>query len=284
MKKFIILSFCFISLLNGMEQQPKREAREWNAQDYANGNSFQEKMALEFLEQSNIDLFDKDVVDAGCGTGNISEIMAQKAKRVHGFDASLNMINYAREKYDNIPNLTFEHCFAEDFNSSIKHDLVTAFFCLHWFEDREAAFQRFYENLKPGGELLGTIHTTSNKKPIALDVFDDMFPNLKSIVTWLKSINVIQATGSSYPTDEELTTMLKEAGFKEISIEKKPLNLVFKNRDELITVERPIIMSRPLTQHIPEILLDYLFNSFIDKYIEKLEKLMKDTSNAEKQP
>src|SRR5436190_1781220 len=104
MQKYILISLYSILSLNGMEEKTIREPREWNAQDYAKGNSFQERASLGFLKESNIDLSDKDIIDAGCGTGNISAIMAQKAKSVHGFDASANMINYARTTYGNIKN------------------------------------------------------------------------------------------------------------------------------------------------------------------------------------
>ncbi len=272
MQKIMIISFCFISTLYAMEQQPVRQACEWDAQMYSEGNLMQEKMAFEFLEQAKIDLVDKDIVDVGCGTGNISAIMAQKAKSVHGFDASTNMIDYDHAKYSNIPNLTFSCCSAEDFTSSIIYDLCTAFFCLHWVEDKKAVLQRIYENLKEGGQALGNITTASNKQHTSLQVFHEMLPGLSTIISFLKTINATQALGRSAIMDDEFENVLKSIGFKIVSIEKKALHYIFKNREEVAAFQRPQVMSRPFVQWVPKSLHEYLFNSFIDKYMEKFEK------------
>ncbi len=271
MKKCIILSFCFISLLNGMEQT-KREAREWNAQDYANGNSTQQKASLFLLDEAKIDLTNKIIYDGGCGTGNISAIMAQKAKSVHGFDPSINMIEWAHLHYGNIPNLSFEQCFAEDFSSAKKCNLFTLFFCLHWIKDKKAVFQRCYEGLESDGELFGNIRTTANGQALGLKIFHEILPELQEMIPMLKNNNTIQATGSSYPTEEELHTMLKEVGFKEILLENKNLNFSFKTTDEVAAFERPVIMSRPFMQSLPEEKREDVFKLYIAKLLEKFER------------
>lgn len=270
MKKIIILSFCLVSALNSMEQQPKREPREWNAQDYAKGNSTQQKASLWLLSEATIDLTNKIVYDGGCGTGNISAIMAQKAKSVHGFDPSSNMIEWALLHYDNVPNLSFEQCFAEDFSSPTKCNLFTLFFCLHWIKDKKMVFQRCYDSLESDGELLGNIRTAENGQALGIKVLNEILPELAKIIP--NNNNIVQSTGSSYPTEEALKAMLEEVGFKEISLEKKALDFSFKTTDEVIAFERPVVMSRPFIQSLSEEIQESVFTLYIAKLLEKLER------------
>jgi len=255
-----------------MEHQPKRQAREWNAQDYANGNNTQQKASLLFLDESKIDLTNKVVYDGGCGTGNISEIMAQTAKSVHGFDPSFNMIEWARLHYANIPNLTFEQSFAEDFSSAKKCNVFTLFFCLHWIKDKKAVFQKCYENLQSNGQLLGNIRTTENGPALGIKIFHEILPELQEMIPMLKNNNTIQATGSSYPTHQDLKTMLEEIGFKQISLKEIILDFSFKTKDEVVAFERPVIMSRPFVQSLPEDKREDVFTLYITKLLEKLER------------
>ena len=45
-------------------------------------------------------------------------------------------------------NLSFEHCFAEDFQFQNPRQLVLASFCVHWFEDKKRAFQSIHDSLE----------------------------------------------------------------------------------------------------------------------------------------
>ena len=101
MKSYIIPLICMSIFLNGMEQQQIiRESQEWNAQEYAQGNKTQELAGLIFLQESDINLKNKRVLDIGCGIGNITAKIAETAKRTQGIDASKNMIEYAQQKYN----------------------------------------------------------------------------------------------------------------------------------------------------------------------------------------
>src|SRR5258708_32116264 len=91
MKKHTIIALCIITSLNGMEQslitKPQREPREWDAQAYDEGNIFQTKAFLHFLEKNKIETENKIILDVGCGTGTIAANLAEKAIYVHGIDA-----------------------------------------------------------------------------------------------------------------------------------------------------------------------------------------------------
>lgn len=270
MKQYMMSFLCFVFLLHG-NNQPLYQPIEWNVQDYANGNKTQEKAALQLLDEAKIDLVNKVVYDVGCRTGNISALMAQKAQRVHGFDSSLNMISWAYSHYGSIANLSFEQCRSEDFSPPIKSDIFTLFFCLHWIKDKKIVLQKCYDHLNYNGELLANVRTVENGPPLSLKVLQEILPDLQKIVPTL-SDNVFHATGRFYLTHEQLTAMLQDIGFSQITLKTISLDFSFKNIDELIAFERPVMMSRPFMQDFDENTREEVFKIYIAKLLEKLEK------------
>lgn len=94
------------------------------------------------------------VLDFGCATGNITIVLANEVKHMHGLDISAEMIRNANKKKDDadIMNITFSKgsIFDDDFEKS-SFDKITAYAILHLMEDVEKVIQRIHELLKPGG-------------------------------------------------------------------------------------------------------------------------------------
>jgi len=114
---YIMLCLLAISSLTAMDITPQRK------QEYARENFVQEAAALKLIKESGISFTNKNVLDIGCGTGNISNKLIEKfgTQHVHGFDASKNMIEYAQKTYTNsTEQLSFEYSFAEGFTTN-KH-------------------------------------------------------------------------------------------------------------------------------------------------------------------
>jgi ubiquinone/menaquinone biosynthesis C-methylase UbiE len=273
MQKYILIILCVFNVLNGMEQQIiTREPREWNAEAYDEGNSLQTNTFLQFITKNRIEIEKKNILSAGCGTGRIENILAEKAEHIHGFDASKNMIDFAQNKYGHIKNLSFEHCFAEDFKSQKLYQLALASFCIHWFADKKLAFQRINDSLEINGELFGTLPTSNNPKPINLVVAAEMMSFLESIVSFFSGKNILDLIGASYPSNEELDTMLHETGFEIIKREEQCFDCIM-TRDELKQLEWPIVSSRPIIKYIPNRFIQPLFEDYIDRIIAKLPKV-----------
>ena len=51
---------------------------------------------------------DKEVIDAGCGPGNISSVLSKYAVKVTGIDTQTEAIEYAKELYSDVENLSFK--------------------------------------------------------------------------------------------------------------------------------------------------------------------------------
>lgn len=94
------------------------------------------------------------VLDYGCGTGLVSNEIADDVKGIHGIDISTNMIGIAVKKAEvrNIKNIDYAQSTIFDVrNKSGSFDVIIAFYVLHLLEDEHLVIQRINELLKPGG-------------------------------------------------------------------------------------------------------------------------------------
>jgi len=272
MKKYIFIIFTFLNVyLNAMEQQITKESREWDAQAYAQGNWIQKQAALQFFKESGIDLKDKNVLDVGCGTGNISHKLSKTAQTVHGIDASKNMIDYAQKTY-NTNNLTFEHVFAENFITQKFYDTVVTFFCLHHIKDQQEVLKKINMCLINDGECFGITNTASNPLPIGLTIALEMLPKLQQDNNFFKNKDVIQGLTTTHATNDSLETMLKNAGFEIISYELKVMDFIIKNQEELEKFETPLVLSHPVVQMMRSPLREWVLKQYFDLYLTKLQK------------
>lgn len=270
MKNVIILVVCLFSSLHAMNEKPVRKLRgDWDPKQYSEGNARQQESALRFMKRVDIVVDGKRVLDACCGLGNISEILMRTAASVHGFDAEAKMVEWANCKYGQIPGLTFEHCFAEDFTSTQLFDIVVSFMSMHWVEDKAAAFQAFSNCLEVGGEFFGDVINQSDPVPSNLQVFIDMSDE-EPIRELIEKYGRDEILGVSYPTVDELKQMVTDAGFEIMSMTQVQTRRTFKNREDVVAFQRPILMSRPFAKDIPD--FEVFFECFIDKLFAKFEQ------------
>jgi ubiquinone/menaquinone biosynthesis C-methylase UbiE len=281
MKKYILIALCTIHTINSMEQAViTREPREWDAQSYDKGNQLQTNLFLHLLETNNIKIEDRTILSVGCGTGKIENILAEKATHIDASDASKNMIEQAQKNFGHVKNLTFKHCFAEDIISDKLYNLALASCCIHWFEDKKQAFQRINDCLELHGELFGTVQTIENPSPTNLVVALEMWPTFQNAVKSatntelpdLDSKNMQTLAGCSYLHHQEFNTILEETGFEIIRSEEAYFNNT-TTKEELKQLQWPIISSRPFIKPLPLDVVETLFEDFISRYINKLQKI-----------
>lgn len=119
--------------------------------------------------QTNIKIIDRTkkylkpsdtVLDFGCGTGLISNEIADNVKFIHAVDISSKMIEIAKNKTENrkIQNIDFIHStiFDERFKRG-SYDVVLAFYILHLLEDSQKSIQRLNDLIKPDGLIVSVI-------------------------------------------------------------------------------------------------------------------------------
>jgi trans-aconitate 2-methyltransferase len=130
--------------------------REWDARTYdavaapmtARGNDAVARLVLRG---------DELVLDAGCGTGQVTETLLTRLPRgrVIALDASQAMLDVARERLGGDPRVTFVRA---DLHAALPLaeplDAIVSTSTFHWVRDHDALFRHLAAALKPGGQLV----------------------------------------------------------------------------------------------------------------------------------
>ena len=106
---------------------------------------------------------DERILDLGCGTGHLTDEIAESGAAVVGLDRSREMVREARESYDH-PFLT------GDARALPFHELDAVFSnaALHWIprEDQPAVCESIHDALAPGGRLVCEFGGAGNVRAI----------------------------------------------------------------------------------------------------------------------
>ncbi|KAB0680807.1 ArsR/SmtB family transcription factor [Aureimonas leprariae] len=97
-----------------------------------------------------------DVLDVGTGTGRLLELLAPRAARIVGVDASREMLQVARAKLDAAGIANAQVRQGDAYSLPLAHgsfDLVTLHQVLHYLDDPGAAVREAARMLRPAGRL-----------------------------------------------------------------------------------------------------------------------------------
>lgn len=113
------------------------------------------EIILKWLKNYNI----KTILNAGCGSGELSFILAENGYTVTGIDIDKNYIDLANKNLQmlKVQNCKFETAGIENFKSKIKFDTVIATDVLEHIKDDKAAFKKLITLLKPNGIAVITV-------------------------------------------------------------------------------------------------------------------------------
>lgn len=132
-------------------------AQDWSGSNYDANSTLQYALDCEILKRLKVH-GDEHVLDAGCGNGAISALIAKDKVPhgvVHGTDMDSKMIEFARTKYSPLyQNLSFEVQSVDDLSATGLYDVVTSFCMLHWVKDLKVAFSNINRALKDEGKML----------------------------------------------------------------------------------------------------------------------------------
>jgi trans-aconitate methyltransferase len=124
--------------------------KKWDAKLYDEKFSFVFKYGEDL-----VDLLDpkpgERILDLGCGTGYLTNLIAKRGSAVTGIDNSEDMIIKAKKEY---PQIDFEVMSATDFHFDEKFDAIFSNAVLHWVRENGKAVDCMNENLKSGGRLV----------------------------------------------------------------------------------------------------------------------------------
>jgi len=120
----------------------------------------------------------KSVLDIGCGTGKIDELLKDRGYEILGIDNSKEMIEHAQRNY---PEIVFIQMDAETFKLDNKFDAIIALDSVLTFLIKEGAFEEaiknIVEHMKQGGILF--FNTGFTEKLIPKDFTDNFTKEVK---------------------------------------------------------------------------------------------------------
>lgn len=102
-----------------------------------------------------------EILDAGCGSGPLTEALRAKGGVVSGFDLSPAMVQLAQERLGEDADVRVADLGAPLPYADDRFDLVVASLALHYVQDWASALVELRRVLRPGGRLLvSIIHPT----------------------------------------------------------------------------------------------------------------------------
>jgi 2-polyprenyl-3-methyl-5-hydroxy-6-metoxy-1,4-benzoquinol methylase len=129
---------------------------------------------LKFIEKARKYLNVDDIVlDFGCGTGLVSNEIADNVKMVYAIDISSKMIEIARNKAFGRKIQNIDYVYTTIFDERYKRDsldVIIVFNVLHLLEDSQKVIQRINELLKPEGFIISAT-PCMGEKPLLNSLF-----------------------------------------------------------------------------------------------------------------
>ena len=135
--------------------EPEAMKVRWDPDQYRRFASHRLRPALDLAARLE-GLEPRTIYDLGCGTGEITRILAQRwpAARVRGIDSSEAMLDKARAAAtDDREGLTFELGDLASWTPAEPADLLFSNAAYHWIPNHRAVFPHLLDALAPGGAI-----------------------------------------------------------------------------------------------------------------------------------
>jgi trans-aconitate 2-methyltransferase len=233
---------------------PGGATRDWDAGTYDRVSDVQLAWALEQLSRVTF-AGDEVVLDAGCGSGRVTALLADRVPRgrVYGVDVAPSMVAHAQQALGARARILCQDLVELALPEPV--DLAFSNATFHWIPDHDALFAALYRSLRPGGRLVAQCGGRGN-----IDRFRDLAdavagePEFSSyFVGWRRPWN--------YAGDAETAQRLERAGFDQVSCWLQP-------RDVTPPEPRAFVQTVCLVRHLDP-LPESLRAPFVDRVLER---------------
>jgi trans-aconitate 2-methyltransferase len=223
---------------------------EWDASEYEAVSAPQTGWGADFLgiflERYGL-RGDEAVVDAGCGTGRVTELLLRHLPRgtVLAVDASEAMAEAARRRFAGDERVRVKHRDILELEVEEPVDVIFSTATFHWIMDHERLFGHLAKHLKPGGKLVvqcggrGNIARTLavTERVMDEDRFRDAFAGWEE--------------GWNFADPETTRTRLEAAGFEEVETWLHEEFTEFASVEELARFLKTVVLKHHL-ESLPE--------------------------------
>lgn len=191
---------------------------------------------------------DEKILDIGCGTGDLTQKIAEAGAIPTGIDASPEMITTAKQKY---PDVTFIKADASSFRSDQRFDAVFSNAALHWMKEAEQVIQTIAAVLKPGGRFTAEFGGKGNIQKV--------LEGMEVVLNEKHKISVAKNTPWYFPSIGEYTQLLEKHAFRVTYAEH---------------FDRPTILNDGIDG------LDHWLDSFADDFFPSLSTIERKSAYA----
>lgn len=197
-----------------------------------------------------------DVIDLGCGTGELTRRLADSlpGSTVLGIDNSPEML--ARTADFARPGLRFEIGALESVGG--RYDLVFSHAAIHWVEHHESLIPRLLSMVRPGGQLAVQLPSNHGHKTHALiRQIAAEEPFKTALSGWIRPLTVLPV--------EQYAELLYANGGRDLNVLEKVYSHVLDNADALADWTSGTALV-PYFERLPEA----LHNPFMQRYRAEL--------------
>jgi len=176
--------------------------QNWDTKLYDKKHSFVSEYGNELLNLLS-PRDDENILDIGCGTGDLANEIYSSGAKITGIDASEEMVIRANEKY---PNINFYVMDAKNLKFPAKFDAVFSNAVLHWIKSPKQVLKSIYSVLESEGRFVCEFGGKGNCEII-----------LNSVIGNMKKMNYDYAAEKFpwyFPSIGEYTSLMEEVGFQ----------------------------------------------------------------------
>jgi trans-aconitate 2-methyltransferase len=240
---------------------PNSDIREWNATSYhrvANPHVNWGKIVLERLPLRG----DETVLDAGCGTGRLTELVLDRLPNGHviAVDQSANMLQQAEAHLGPRfgDHVTYRQSDLLGLTVDEPVDIIFSTATFHWVKDHPALFRRLFHALKPGGLLIAQCGGGPNIAAIADHALGILHrePFAETTGDWNGPWNFAAA--------EETVDRLHAAGFTNATAEVIHAPVVLESEAAYCEFLETVVLGT----HLERIPTEPLRRQFIDEMVD----------------
>jgi trans-aconitate 2-methyltransferase len=223
----------------------QHEGRIWDAETYRRIAAPQQRWGAAIL--AGIDLRgDETVIDAGCGAGNLTRLLAEAVPRgrVIALDVSPAMLEVARRELKPFgARVDIRQVDLSRLEMDREADLIFSSATFHWILEQDSLYRNLFRALKPGGRLHAQCGGAGNLARIKA--------NAEALVRerWPRAVE-----GWSYPAYfpgvDETRSRLEKVGFQEIEVGLSQAPTTFEGGKAFREFVQTVILT-PLLSRLP---------------------------------
>ncbi|MEX2197147.1 MAG: methyltransferase domain-containing protein [Thermoleophilaceae bacterium] len=192
-------------------------SRDWDAATYDRVSDPQVAMAEVVLERLALQPGER-VLDAGCGSGRVTELLLESGAEVIAADQSQSMVEAARARLNGRGQVLQSDIAEIELDAPV--DAVFSNAVFHWVPDHDRLFATLHRALRPGGRLVAQCGGRGNVESFhaGARVVGHREPYAPYLGGWVGPWN--------FAGPEETSERLRRAGFTEVACRLEPWPVV----------------------------------------------------------